>query len=148
MTMPVRSAVHAFERTRIYPSHYPSVTEEEPVALYNCTADVSVGNLVRLLGDDGTAVATATSTEAYPVLGVVTSKPAANRANVQLLGTVSGVLQGLVPGTTYFLGIGGKMVAPPLTPLSAPYVQRVGMAVAPDALQLSLSGPITHRAGA
>lgn len=148
MVMPVRSEVHACERARIYPFNYPLLSEDEPVAQFTCTMDVQVGALVRLKEDDGTTVVTATSQEAFAVLGVVVSKPSVTRANVQVLGTVGGLFQSLVPGTAYFLGIGGKVIAPPLNAKIAPYVQRVGTAVAPDALALTLGGPSVRRAGA
>lgn len=148
MSMPVRSMVHALERARIYPSFYPEISEDEPMALYNCTADVTIGALVRLRPDDGTTVVTASASEIYSVLGVVTTKPSATKANVQVLGTVMGLIQNLEPGTHYYLGLGGKVMAAPLNPRIAPYVQRVGLAVAPDALYLTLTGPSVHRAEA
>jgi hypothetical protein len=148
MSMPVRSMVHVFERARIYPSSYPIISETERMPLYNCTADVTIGSLVRLKPDDGTMVETASASEIYSVLGVVTTKPSSTKANVQVFGTVTGLIQNLVPGTDYFLGLGGKVMAPPLNPRIAPFVQRVGLAVAPDALYLTLTGPSVHRAKA
>lgn len=148
MAMPVRSSVHVYGRTRIYPIRYPDLSGDDPVATYNCTFAEYVGAFVRLKDDDGTAVQTATATEIETVLGVITQKPSNTTAVVQVLGTVTGVFRGLTPGTVYFLGLGGKAVAPPLLPDGSPYVQRVGMAVAPDALYLTLTGPIVRRAGA
>lgn len=117
------------------------------MATYNCTYAEYVGAFVRLVDDDGTSIQTATAAEIDTVLGVVVQKPSNTRAVVQVLGTVTGVFTDLIPGTVYFLGLGGKAVPPPLLPDISPYVQRVGMAVAPDALFLTLTGPIVRRAG-
>lgn len=93
-----------------------------------CDPVVPVG-IVVAAGGPGVQPANPTDLSAMPGLGIVVAKPSPTTARVQACGVVpGGVLSGLTPGATHYVGEGGALIsALPTGPDFAQ--QRVGVAV-------------------
>lgn len=106
--------------------------------LYNCAPRDVVGSIVFALPSPYREVTRADASELGPVLGVLVNKPAPTICEVVHAGAAP-VFRDLVPGTRYFLGAKGTLVAAPLHDLGLNYIHFVGYALSTDTLMVQPS---------
>lgn len=94
---------------------------------YSCAAGVNIGVLVRASADDTVSLASASSMDTMPVLGVVTSKPTATTCIVQYRGEAA-VFSGLISGKVYFASTVPGNVTHTAPSGDRQVIQRVGVA--------------------
>jgi hypothetical protein len=105
----------------------------------DCPSTIGVGNMVRIVGDSSVDLADATDSSTMPVIGVVTEKPSATQAKVQVAGIVAGVFSSLTPGSVYYLATGGGIAPSPPGGPGKVFVQAVGTAISTTELVINPS---------
>jgi hypothetical protein len=116
----------------------PPATTAYVEDLFNCTLATSVLDVVFVSAPGTVDRASASSLNDEAAIGIVSSKPTPTTAYVRYLGRLSG-FAGLIPGKTYYVGNSPGTLL--LTPVDAPgyVVQKVGVAVASDTLDVNVS---------
>lgn len=116
------------------PGYLPNGVNAMTASFYDvaCDASVAVFSLVRTIADKTVTLASANT--AGQVVGIVVSKSSPTFCRVKRYGYVEG-LTGLIPQSTYLLGLNGTFYPAPVDP-TLTYVQRLGNAVSSTELYL------------
>lgn len=82
-----------------------------------------------------------------PAIGIIVSKSGPTQCTIAISGLVSGVLTGLVRGSSYFVGNGGSPTTSVPVPPTTKWVQTVGLGLSGEDFLLSPSAVVTRRSG-
>ncbi len=104
-----------------------------------CTAEVAVGNVVRIEGTNYVN-AQADTFENSKIVGICVSKSSSTTCNVQITGFTAEIFSGLTTNEIYFLSDtvpGGLTTTPPTAPNSV--VQQVGKPLSETILRINIT---------
>lgn len=130
----------------VTPLNFISLGSSTPIQVtsysgnYTCPGSVAIGDVVYLTGSLAVDKADNTLPATTPILGIVSEKPTLTTATIIYAGEIS-AYGGLVPNTSYFLGVAGSITStPPST--TGTVIQRVGIAVSNSTLILRIGEKI------
>ena len=120
----------------------------------NCLATDSVGDCVYVTGDTvggfyQVAKADPRDQLKMPSIGIITIKKSATECRVQFIGEVANVYTGLIPRSTLFVGLTGRLTNIVPIPASGGYafVQAMGSSVSSTVVVMLPSLVLTKRIG-
>jgi hypothetical protein len=127
------------------PDPSPEPTDGNDYLQAMCDGSVQVGMAVmsQASSNGSSVLFPAQSTSPQPVIGIVVAAISPNHVTIQTDGLVTKGINGLIPGSNYYVDSNGGLRAPPLTGIL--YAQLIGQARSETSLYLANNGQVFKR---